>query len=68
MESALTTLLIIALGATLAVLLTGVLSMMRGGEFNKRWGNKLMRARVAMQALAIALLFALFLVNQNWGE
>ena len=68
MESALATLLIIALGATLAVLLTGVLSMMRGGEFNKRWGNKLMRARVAMQALAIALLFALFLVNQNWGE
>jgi hypothetical protein len=30
--------------------------MLKGGEFNKRWGNKLMRARVALQGLAIILI------------
>ena len=62
------TLVVIALVATLVVLLSGVVVMTRGGEFNRKWGNKLMRARVAMQALAIALLFALFLLNRGWGE
>ena len=32
--------------ATLGVLATGIISMFRGGEFNRRYGNKLMRARV----------------------
>ncbi len=30
--------------------------MARGGEFNRKWGNKLMRLRVALQALAIVLI------------
>ncbi len=68
MASALTTLVVIALIATLVVLLAGVVVMTRGGEANRRWGNKLMRARLAMQALALALLFALFMLNRGWGE
>ncbi len=55
------TLLVIALVATLAVLAAGMIAMMRGGEFNKKYGNILMRARVAVQALAIAILLALFM-------
>ena len=62
------TLVVIALVATLVVLLSGVVVMTKGGEFNRKWGNKLMRARIAMQALAIALLFALFLLNRGWGD
>ncbi len=58
-------LVVIALLGTLAVLLTGIVAMVRGGEFNRKWGNKLMRARVAMQALAIALLFILFLLGRD---
>ena len=42
--------------AVLIVLLIGIISMLKGGEFNKRWGNKLMRARVALQGLAIILI------------
>ena len=57
------TLLVIALVATLAVLAAGMLAMVRGGEFNKKYGNILMRARVAAQALAIAILLALFMVG-----
>ncbi len=55
------TLLVIALVATLAVLAAGMVAMTRGGEFNKKYGNILMRARVAVQALAIAILLALFM-------
>ena len=68
MASALTALVVIALIATLVVLLAGVVVMMRGGESNRKWSNKLMRARVAMQALALVLLFALFMLNRGWGD
>ncbi len=67
MGSVLSTLVAIALAATLAVLLAGVVVMTRGGAVNRRWGNRLMRARLAMQALAIVLLFALFMINRDWG-
>jgi Hypoxia induced protein conserved region len=46
-------LMTIAMLAVLGVLLLGVFSMAKGGEFNKKYGNRLMRARVALQAVAI---------------
>ena len=46
----------IVLFAVLAVLLIGIISMLKGGDFNKRWSNKLMRARVILQGLAIVLI------------
>jgi hypothetical protein len=39
---------------TLGTLLVGITSMGRGGDFNEKWGNKLMRMRVIFQGLAIA--------------
>jgi hypothetical protein len=39
--------------ATLATLLTGVVGMGKGGAFNDKFGNKLMRFRVIFQGLAI---------------
>ena len=62
------TLVIVALVATLAVLLVGVIAMLRGGDFNAKYGNKLMRARVAMQALAVALMLSLYLINRFGGQ
>ena len=47
--------------ATLGVLLVGVIGMARGGNFNRKNANKLMRARVALQALAVGL-FAIVLL------
>ncbi len=67
MATILNTLVVIALAGTLAVLFAGVFTMARGGEFNRKWGNKLMRARVATQGLAILLLLAQFLLNRDWG-
>ena len=52
----LTILLLIAMLATLAVLVVGLVGFFRGGEFNAKYGNRLMRARVAFQAVALVLL------------
>ncbi len=49
-------LIVIALAAVLVVLLTGVIGMLRGGQFNKQYGNKLMRLRVALQGVAVLLI------------
>lgn len=46
--------------AVLAVLIVGVFSMLRGGEFNRKYGNKLMQLRVLLQfAVVMILLFLL---------
>ena len=54
--------IVIAMVATLGVLLVGVISMARGGKFNRNNANKLMRARVALQALAVGLFAIVLLV------
>ncbi len=48
----------VALLAVLAVLFAGLFSMARGGAFNRKYGNKLMRWRVGLQGLVLVL-FAL---------
>jgi hypothetical protein len=49
--------------ATLATLLTGVAGMGKGGAFNEKYGNKLMRMRVILQGVAI-LCFVLGLLTR----
>ena len=49
---------------TLGILFTGLFSMARGGDFNAKYGNKLMRARVIAQA-ATLVLFALALLTSG---
>ena len=49
-------LLMIAMLATAGVLLTGIAGFLRGGEFNAKYGNKLMQARVGLQLVAVLLL------------
>ncbi len=49
--------------ATLSVLIVGVVSMVRGGEFNRRNSNRLMRARVILQGVTLALLALTFLAR-----
>ena len=43
---------------TFAVLVTGLIAMARGSEFNRKHSNRLMQLRVIAQGIAI-LLFAL---------
>ncbi len=57
-------LLIIALALTLGVLFAGLITMARGGEVSRKYGNKLMRWRVIMQGIALLILVLAFLTKQ----
>lgn len=63
-------LLVIALVACLAVLgvlLFGVGSFARGGDFNRKYANKIMRWRIVAQAIAVALiLLAVWALRAGW--
>ena len=54
--------LAVFMAITLGVLATGVIAMMQGGEFNRKYSNKLMRARILFQFLALVFL-ALFMLT-----
>ena len=62
--SPLAVLLLIAMLATAGVLFVGLVGFLRGGAFNDRYGNRLMRARVGLQLLAVVILGLLFLTQQ----
>jgi len=51
-----------AMAITLGIVVVGIVGMARGGEFNQRWGNKLMRARILFQLLALVF-FALAMLT-----
>jgi len=66
MSQTLSILLVVAVGMTAAVLIAGIVSMARGGEFDRRNANRLMRLRVLFQAIAIAIvLVILFVVKKG---
>ncbi|MEE2689027.1 MAG: twin transmembrane helix small protein [Pseudomonadota bacterium] len=66
MSGFLAPLLIIAMLATLSVLFFGIFTMARGGEFNQKYSNKIMRARVILQGLAL-LVFAFLMLVAGHG-
>jgi hypothetical protein len=64
MHQVATVLLILALLTTLVVLFAGLVSMARGGEFNRKHGNRLMRWRVMAQFTAILIFAVAMLLSQ----
>ena len=46
----------VSLASVLVVLGFGIYALFRGGDFGRSYSNKLMRLRVVMQAVAIAVL------------
>jgi hypothetical protein len=57
--------LFVACFCVLAVLGLGLFAMVKGGEFNKKHGNKLMQARVFLQGIALGLFFLAYLTSQS---
>jgi hypothetical protein len=47
-----------SLAAVALVLAAGIYALFRGGDFGRSYSNKLMRLRVVMQAVAVAVLVA----------
>ena len=54
--TALNILILAAIAAVAVTLGFGIYSLYRGGDFGRSHSNKLMRLRVALQALAVVLL------------
>ncbi len=58
------TLVIVAAMITLAVLVTGIFAMARGGEFNRKHSNRLMRLRVVAQGIALVLFAIAMMIKE----
>lgn len=56
---------LVCLFLVLATLALGIFSMMKGGEFNEKYGNKLMRLRVGLQGLALVILALAYFASKN---
>lgn len=68
MENLFDILILLAIGAVAVTLGMGIYSLYRGGDFARSHSNKLMRLRVALQAVAIILLVAgMWWKTQNGG-
>ena len=55
---------IVSMVVTAIVLLVGIGGFYRGGDFNRRYGNTMMRARVICQGVTI-LFLVLFLLTRG---
>lgn len=55
---------IAAMVITAIILVIGMTGFYRGGEFNRRYGNVMMRARVVSQGVTLILL-VLFLLSRS---
>jgi hypothetical protein len=55
----------IATAAVAAVLVVGLYSLYRGGEFARTNSNKLMRLRVLLQAVAIVVIMLVLFFRSN---
>jgi hypothetical protein len=65
LQSILPILIGVSLAAVLLVLGLGVVSMLRGGEFSRKYSNQLMRARIASQGVTVILLVLFFVVSRG---
>ncbi len=59
-------LVIVAVAAVAVILLTGIGGFAKGGDFNRKHANRIMRWRVIAQAVAIALIL-LFVYLRRGG-
>ena len=55
----------LALLAVLAVLMTGVVGMAKGGDFNRKYGHAMMRWRVGLQGVAILLILIALMLSRG---
>ena len=55
----------IACLAVVAVLMVGVLGFGRGGEFNRRHANRIMRLRLLAQFIAVVLIVIFVLIRRG---
>lgn len=57
----------IAVFVVLAILMVGIAGFAKGGDFNRKHANRIMRYRIYAQALAVVLLIAFVLIRRSGG-
>jgi hypothetical protein len=55
----------VSIAAVTIVLGTGLYGMFRGGEFNRKYSNKLMRLRILLQFIAIVIIMSSVYISTN---
>jgi hypothetical protein len=65
MDSTFSILIPLAVLATFTILIVGVITMLRGGQFSSKYSNKLMQMRVIAQLVAVLLIAAFFLLAKH---
>ncbi|MCF6234179.1 MAG: twin transmembrane helix small protein [Rhodobacteraceae bacterium] len=59
---------ILAIISVFIVLAIGLIGFVAGGEFNRKYGNKLMRLRLAFQAIAVVLILVMIYLRSQSGQ
>lgn len=67
MNDPLMVLVVVAILIVLAILMFGLGTFGKGGEFNQRNANKIMRWRVIMQAVAIIVILIVVAIRSGRG-
>ena len=60
-------LVILSMAAVLIILMIGIGGFGRGGEFNKKYANKLMRLRIFAQFLAVVIILLFVYLSGSRG-
>ncbi len=58
---------VFAVLAVLVILMIGIGGFAKGGEFNRRHANRIMRYRIIAQAVAVALILLFILISGGIG-
>jgi hypothetical protein len=58
----------IACVAVVGILMLGIGTFARGGEFNRKHANRIMRWRIGAQAVAVALILLYVFIRRMGGE
>ena len=61
-------LVVAAMAAVVVVLVIGIAGYGKGGEFNKKHGNKMMRLRLLFQFIAVLLIVAYVYLRNQGGQ
>ena len=61
-------LILLAVAAVVLVLMFGIGAFAKGGSFNQKYGNKMMRLRLLAQFIAVVLIMAYVYISQSGGQ
>jgi hypothetical protein len=59
---------VLAIISVFVVLGIGLVGFVAGGEFNRKYGNKLMRLRIAFQGIAVVLILIMIYLRSQTGQ